>query len=56
MSGCRGTQRFVVDLDASRPHPRRLAQLAKLSVHPQFATYTPEELAITSIDFVARKP
>jgi SAM-dependent methyltransferase len=48
---------FVIELDASRPHPKRLAQLAKLSVHPQFSTvYTPEELAITSIDFVARKP
>jgi SAM-dependent methyltransferase len=48
---------FVIDLDGSRPHPKRLAQLAKLPVHPQFsASYTPEELAITSLDFVARKP
>lgn len=48
---------FVVELDTSRPHPRRLAELAKLRVHPQFsAVYTPEELAITSIDFIARKP
>jgi SAM-dependent methyltransferase len=48
---------FVIDLDASRPHPRRLAELANMTVHPQFSTvYTPDELAITSVDFVARKP
>ena len=48
---------FVIDVDTSRPHPKRLAELAKVTVHPQFSTsYSPDELAITSIDFVARKP
>ncbi len=48
---------FTVELDTSRPHPTRLAQLEKTPVHPSFtAKYARDQLAITSIDFVARAP
>lgn len=48
---------FRIELDTSRPHPDRLEQLDALDVHPQFATkYPREQLAITSIDFIGRKP
>ena len=46
---------FTIALDTSRAKPERLAQLDKIKVHPEFAKYTREQLAITSIDFVARK-
>ncbi len=47
---------FAIEIDTSRPHPDRLRQLEGITVHPQFARYPREQLAITSIDFVARKP
>jgi SAM-dependent methyltransferase len=47
---------FTIELDTSRPHPTRRQQLDSIRVHPQFARYSPEQLAITSIDFVARNP
>jgi SAM-dependent methyltransferase len=47
---------FAIEIDTSRPSPERLAQLSKLRVDPSFARYQREQLAITSIDFVARKP
>jgi hypothetical protein len=46
---------FAIELDTSRPHPARLEQLDRIPVHPQFAHYGREQLAITSIDFVGRK-
>jgi ubiquinone/menaquinone biosynthesis C-methylase UbiE len=46
---------FVIEIDTSRPHPKRLAELAKVEVHPRFARYSRDELAITSIDFIGRK-
>ncbi len=46
---------FAIEIDTSRPHPERMAQLAMIEVHPSFARYTREQLAITSIDFVGRK-
>ncbi|MNC98583.1 hypothetical protein D3C83_165940 [compost metagenome] len=46
---------FTIALDTSRPHPTRLAQLAEIRVHPRFARYDEAQLAITSIDFIARK-
>lgn len=46
---------FTVELDTSRARPERLAQLEKIKVHPEFAHYPREQLAITSIDFVSRK-
>jgi ubiquinone/menaquinone biosynthesis C-methylase UbiE len=46
---------FVIEVDTSRPHASRLAELARISVHPQFARYSRDELAITSIDFIGRK-
>jgi len=33
----------------------RLRELANLRVHPQFSHIPPEQLCITSIDFIARK-
>ena len=46
---------FVVELDTSKARPERLAQLDAITVHPEFARYPREQLAITSIDFVARR-
>ncbi|HEY5933883.1 MAG TPA: class I SAM-dependent methyltransferase [Kofleriaceae bacterium] len=47
---------FSIEIDTSRPHPERLAQLAAVEVHPSFLSrYTRNQLAITSIDFVGRK-
>jgi SAM-dependent methyltransferase len=47
---------FTIEVDTSRPHPTRLAQLAEIEVHPDFARYSRDQLAITSIDFIGRKP
>jgi hypothetical protein len=47
---------FAVEIDTSRPHPDRLRQLEAIMVDPGFARYPREQLAITSIDFVARNP
>ncbi|MGZ3416681.1 MAG: methyltransferase domain-containing protein [Polyangiales bacterium] len=47
---------FAIELDTSRPHPKRLAELAAIDVDPQFSRYTRDQLAITSITFVGRKP
>ncbi|HEU0035631.1 MAG TPA: methyltransferase domain-containing protein [Kofleriaceae bacterium] len=47
---------FTIELDTSRPSPERLARLDALRVDPKFDVYTREQLAITSIDFIARKP
>jgi SAM-dependent methyltransferase len=47
---------FRIEVDTSRARPERLAQLDMLRVDPCFARYTREELAVTSIDFVGRKP
>lgn len=47
---------FAIVLDTAKPHPTRLQQLAQVPVHPQFAHMPPEVLAITSVDFIARKP
>jgi ubiquinone/menaquinone biosynthesis C-methylase UbiE len=47
---------FTIEIDTSRPHPMRLQQLDTIKVHPQFARYSREQLAITSIDFIGRNP
>lgn len=47
---------FTIELDTSRPHPTRLAQLAAIPVHEKFAGYSEAELAITSVDFIGRNP
>jgi hypothetical protein len=48
---------FAIEIDTSRPHPQRLKQLEAITVHPSFAEkYPRDQLAITSIDFVARTP
>jgi SAM-dependent methyltransferase len=50
------TAGFTIALDTSRPHPTRLQQLDTIQVHPQFARYTRDQLAITSIDFIGCVP
>jgi SAM-dependent methyltransferase len=45
---------FAIEVDTSRPHPMRLQQLDTITVNPQFARYTREQLAITSIDLIGR--
>ena len=47
---------FTIEVDTSRPNPKRLRQLESIRVDPHFARYSREQLAITSIDFVGRKP
>ena len=47
---------FTIEIDTSRARPERLRQLDAIKIDPSFARYTPEQLAITSIDFVGRKP
>lgn len=47
---------FTLEIDTSRAHPERLARLDAMKVHPRFARYSREQLAITSVDFVGRKP
>jgi hypothetical protein len=48
---------FAIEVDTSRPHPDRLKQLQQVMVHPDLAAkYPRDQLAITSIDFVARNP
>jgi SAM-dependent methyltransferase len=46
---------FVLELDTSRASHERLQQLDAIAVDPSFARYSREQLAITSIDFIARK-
>jgi len=46
---------FEIEVDTSRAHPKRLAELAKVRVHPQFSRCTAEQLAITSVSFIGRK-
>lgn len=47
---------FTIEIDTSRPHPMRLEQLEGIRVHPSFARYSRDQLAITSIDFIGRNP
>ena len=47
---------FRIELNTATARPQRLQQLADTPVHPQFAGIPPEQLCITSIDFIARKP
>lgn len=46
---------FRIDLNTAVARPERLQQLAQTPVHPQFAAIPPEQLCITSVDFIARK-
>ena len=45
---------FAIEIDTSRANPERLRQLDAIRVDPHFAHYSRDQLAITSIDFVAR--
>lgn len=46
---------FEVIFTTAKPSEQKLAQLRAVTVHPQFARFSPEQLCITSHDFVARK-
>ena len=45
---------FEIEVDTSRAKLERLAQLGTVPVHADFARYSRDELAITSIDFIGR--
>ena len=47
---------FDIDLDTRTTREERMKQLAAMPVHPQFANVPAEQLCITSVDFIARKP
>lgn len=47
---------FEIEIDTSWARPERLAQLDAMKVDPCFSRYTREQLCITTIDFVGRKP
>ncbi len=47
---------FDIVLDKHHAKPQLLAQVARMGVAPEFRRYPPEQLACTSIDFVARRP
>jgi len=47
---------FELELDTSRALPERLASVEAMAIAPCFARYSKEQLAITSIDFIGRKP
>jgi SAM-dependent methyltransferase len=51
-----GQAGFTIEVNTARAHPTRLRELDSVTVHPQFARYTREQLAITSLDFIGRKP
>jgi SAM-dependent methyltransferase len=46
---------FEILLDTSKPTERRLKELQTVPVSSCFQTYSPEELCITSVDFIAQK-
>ena len=46
---------FDIVLNTECAREKRLAELAQMSVHPQFAHIPPERLCVTSIDFIGRK-
>jgi SAM-dependent methyltransferase len=47
---------FTIALNTAHPVEKRLRELAQVPVHPQFGRFTPEQLCITTIDFIARSP
>ncbi len=47
---------FEIVLDTTTVLPERLRQLASMPVHPQFAGIPPEQLCVTTVDFIGRKP
>ena len=46
---------FEVIFTTAKSSKQKLEQLLAVTVHPQFARFSPEQLCITSNDFVARK-
>lgn len=47
---------FEMLLDTSHVRPNRLEQLRAMTVAPEFARFTPEQLCITTVDFIGRAP
>jgi len=46
---------FAIALNTAHATERRLRELAEVPIHPQFRRFPPEQLCITTIDFIARK-
>jgi SAM-dependent methyltransferase len=46
---------FEILLDTGKSTAERLGELSAIKVHRQFQRFSPEQLCITSCDFVARK-
>lgn len=47
---------FKIDLNTAKPTERRLRELKDVPVNARFAHVPPEQLCITTIDFISRKP
>jgi SAM-dependent methyltransferase len=47
---------FEITLNTAHPQERRLRELGEVRVDPQFDRFPPEQLCITSIDFIGRNP
>ena len=47
---------FDIVLNTANARPERLQQLRALKIAPQFAAIAPEQLCITSVDFIGRVP
>jgi SAM-dependent methyltransferase len=46
---------FAITMNTAHPTEKRLNELRKIPVHPSFARFSPEQLCITTIDFISRK-
>ena len=47
---------FDIVHDTSHARPQRLEQLRAMTIASEFAGFTPEQLCITTVDFIGRKP
>jgi SAM-dependent methyltransferase len=54
--GMAGSAGLSILLAKQKPNPALLSSLARMNVAPEFLRYSPEQLATTSIDFVAQRP
>jgi hypothetical protein len=43
-------------LDTSHARPQRLEQLRAMKIAAEFSRIPPEQLCITTVDFIGRKP
>jgi SAM-dependent methyltransferase len=47
---------FTIDLNTAHPTEEGMRELEQIAVHPRFAHLSREQLCITTIDFISRKP